>query len=88
MVWVIRRHELSDDEWEFVRPLLPVSLRGRKRLDDRRILNGIAWKLIADGKLSDEQQAEILMTLVQAMVAGPPQFAPVEGQDVPPRAGR
>ncbi|RST14711.1 transposase [Streptomyces sp. WAC04770] len=41
---VIRRHELSDAEWEFVRPLLPESLRGRKRLDDRRVLNGIVWK--------------------------------------------
>ncbi|MFE7480475.1 transposase [Streptomyces sp. NPDC057552] len=35
---------MSDAEWEFVRPLLPVSLRGRKRLDDRRVLNGIVWK--------------------------------------------
>ncbi|MFC8957530.1 IS5 family transposase [Streptomyces sp. NPDC057101] len=41
---MICRHELSDAEWEFVRPLLPVSLRGRKRLDDRRVLNGIVWK--------------------------------------------
>ncbi|MFC5204120.1 IS5 family transposase [Streptomyces kaempferi] len=40
----MRRHELSDAEWEFVRPLLPASLRGRKRLDDRRVLNGIVWK--------------------------------------------
>ncbi len=40
----VRRHELSDAEWEFVRPLLPASLRGRKRLDDRRVLNGIVWK--------------------------------------------
>ncbi|MFD4377496.1 IS5 family transposase [Streptomyces sp. NPDC058486] len=40
----MRRHELSDVEWEFVRPLLPESLRGRKRLDDRRVLNGIVWK--------------------------------------------
>ncbi|WP_398864413.1 IS5 family transposase [Streptomyces sp. C11-1] len=40
----MRRHELSDAEWEFVRPLLPESLRGRKRLDDRRVLNGIVWK--------------------------------------------
>lgn len=29
---------------EFVRPLLPESSRGRKRLDDRRVLNGIVWK--------------------------------------------
>ncbi|WP_209438737.1 transposase [Streptomyces lavenduligriseus] len=41
---MIRRHELSDAEWEFLRPLLPVSLRGRKRLDDRTVLNGIVWK--------------------------------------------
>ncbi|MEV4944085.1 IS5 family transposase [Streptomyces zaomyceticus] len=40
----MRRHELSDAEWDFVRPLLPESLRGRKRLDDRRVLNGIVWK--------------------------------------------
>nr|WP_240512507.1 IS5 family transposase [Streptomyces griseoruber] len=40
----MRRHELCDAEWEFVRPLLPASLRGRKRLDDRRVLNGIVWK--------------------------------------------
>jgi len=26
------------------RPLLPKSLRGRKRLDDRTVLNGIVWK--------------------------------------------
>ncbi|MFD1657446.1 IS5 family transposase [Streptomyces caeni] len=41
---VIHRHELSDAEWEFVRPLLPVSLRGRKRQGDRKVLNGIVWK--------------------------------------------
>ncbi len=41
---MIRRHELSDAEWEFVRPLLPLSLRGRKRVDARRVLNGIVWK--------------------------------------------
>lgn len=41
---MIRRHELSDEEWEFFRPLLPGSLRGRKRLDDRRVLDGIVWK--------------------------------------------
>jgi transposase len=44
---VIRRHELSDAEWDFVRPLLPGSSQGRKRLDDRMILNGIVWKFPA-----------------------------------------
>ncbi|MGV9453095.1 transposase [Streptomyces sp. NPDC003635] len=32
-------------KWELVRPLLPAPLRGRRRLDDRRVLNGIAWKV-------------------------------------------
>ncbi|CAM5444342.1 transposase [Streptomyces purpurascens] len=41
---VLRRHELSDAERECVRLRLPASLRGRKRLDDRRVLNGIGWK--------------------------------------------
>ncbi|MGP4014151.1 transposase [Streptomyces sp. 4N124] len=41
---VIPRHELSDAEWEFVRPLLPAALWGRKRLDDRTVLNGIVRK--------------------------------------------
>ncbi|WP_194292854.1 transposase [Streptomyces smaragdinus] len=40
----IHRHELSDAGWEFVRLLLPQSLLGRKRLDDRTVLNGIAWR--------------------------------------------
>ncbi|MFB7391735.1 IS5 family transposase [Streptomyces sp. NPDC056191] len=38
------RHELSDAEWEFIRPLLPRSEPGRRRLDDRTVLNGIVWK--------------------------------------------
>ncbi|WP_165840629.1 IS5 family transposase, partial [Streptomyces scopuliridis] len=41
---MIRRHELSDAEREFVPPLLPKSSRGRKRQDDRTVLNGIVWK--------------------------------------------
>lgn len=41
---MIRRHELSDAEWEFVRPPLPAPLWGRRRWDDGRVLNGIVWK--------------------------------------------
>lgn len=41
---VIRRHELSDAEWALLEPLLPRSVMGRPRLDDRRVLNGILWK--------------------------------------------
>ncbi|MGO4752611.1 transposase [Streptomyces sp. 2MCAF27] len=41
---MIRRHELSDAEGEFVRSLLSESLWGRRRSDDRAVLNGIVWK--------------------------------------------
>lgn len=41
---MIRRHELSDAEWDLVRPLLPRPALGRSRLDDRMVLNGIVWK--------------------------------------------
>lgn len=51
--WVVRRHELTDAEWEFIRPLLPRPDRGRSRLDDRRILNGIAWKFRAGAAWRD-----------------------------------
>ncbi|WP_407940895.1 IS5 family transposase [Nonomuraea antri] len=42
---VIRRHELSDEEWERLRPFLPAARLGRPREDDRRVLNGIVWKI-------------------------------------------
>jgi transposase len=39
------RHELTDAEWARIAPLLPPRRPGRVRQDDRRILNGILWKL-------------------------------------------
>ncbi|MFF5638225.1 IS5 family transposase [Streptomyces sp. NPDC012825] len=42
---MVRRHELSDVEWEALSGLLPRPSSGRPRLDDRRVLNGIVWKL-------------------------------------------
>ncbi|KOY55288.1 transposase [Streptomyces sp. XY332] len=41
---MIRRHELSDAEWDLIRPLLPRPVLGRPRLDDRMVLNGIVRK--------------------------------------------
>ena len=35
------RYELSDCEWNVIRPMLPNKVRGIPRVDDRRILNGI-----------------------------------------------
>jgi transposase len=40
-----RRYELSDFEWMVIEPLLPNKPRGVPRVDDRRVLNGIYWRL-------------------------------------------
>ncbi|MET8330051.1 IS5 family transposase [Streptomyces sp. NPDC005181] len=42
---MVRRHELSDAEWEVLSGLLPKAVTGRPRQDDRLVLNGIVWKL-------------------------------------------
>ena len=39
-----RRHELTDEEWAIIQPLLPNKVRGVPRVDDRRVLNGILWR--------------------------------------------
>ena len=39
------RYELSDGEWDVIRPRLSNKARGIPRVDDRRILNGIFWVL-------------------------------------------
>ena len=40
-----RRYELTDFEWLIIEPLLPNKPRGKPRVDDRRLLNGIYWRL-------------------------------------------
>ena len=40
----MRRHELSDEEWAIIAPLLPTNSRGIERVDDRRVINGILWR--------------------------------------------
>jgi len=40
-----RRYELSDFEWSVIEPLLPDKPRGVPRVDDRKVLNGIYWRL-------------------------------------------
>ena len=43
--WVMARFDLSDFEWSVIEPLLPTKVRGVPRVDDRRVLNGIFWRL-------------------------------------------
>jgi hypothetical protein len=49
----LRRHELTDEQWQAIAALLPVSgAAGRPRIDDRRVINamlfkartGVAWR--------------------------------------------
>ncbi len=39
------RYDLTDFEWSVIEPLLPTNRPGPKRVDDRRVLNGIFWVL-------------------------------------------
>src|ERR1700709_727084 len=39
------RFDLTDFEWSVIEPLLPTDVRGVARVDDRRVLNGIFWRL-------------------------------------------
>jgi len=40
-----RRYEITDFEWSILQSLLPNKPRGVPRADDRRVLNGIFWRL-------------------------------------------
>ena len=39
---MVRRHELTDEQWQALQPLSSVSgAKGRPRVDDRRVINGM-----------------------------------------------
>jgi transposase len=39
------RSDTSDLEWEFIKAVLPDKVRGRKRVEYRRVINGIFYVL-------------------------------------------
>jgi len=39
------RFDLTDLEWSVIEPLLPTKVPGKACADDRRVLNGIFWRL-------------------------------------------
>ncbi|MDP3175797.1 MAG: transposase, partial [Phenylobacterium sp.] len=39
------RYDLSEAEWRIVEPLLPAVGKGKRRVDDRQIVNGIFYVL-------------------------------------------
>lgn len=49
----IRRYEISDFEWAIMLPLLPNKPRGMARVEDRKVLNGIYWRLRTDSPWAD-----------------------------------
>ncbi|MCB8878586.1 IS5 family transposase, partial [Acidisoma silvae] len=50
------RFDLSDFEWSVIQPLLPTKVRGVPRVDDRRVLNGIFWRLRTGAPWADIPQ--------------------------------
>jgi transposase len=49
----LRRYELTDAEWAIIDPLPPRKSRGVVRVDDRRVLNGIFWRLRSGAPWAD-----------------------------------
>ena len=46
--------ELTDAQWEFIKPLLPPQPKvGRKRADDRKTINGILFVLVSGSRWRD-----------------------------------
>ncbi|MFD5751917.1 transposase [Streptomyces sp. NPDC127033] len=43
--FVVRRHEVTDQAWAVIGPLLAPPRMGRPVRDRRQVLNGILWKL-------------------------------------------
>ena len=44
---------LNDRQWEKIDPLLPVYIRGKRRVDDRRVISGIIQVIISGCRWSD-----------------------------------
>ncbi len=54
---MIRRYELSDAEFDVLSRYLPSTVTGgRPRTDDRRVLNGIVWKIRSGAPWRDVPQ--------------------------------
>lgn len=46
-------NELSDYKWTVINPMLPNKPRSVRRVNDRRVLNGIVWALRSDAPWRD-----------------------------------
>ncbi len=46
-----RRYQITDFEWSVIALLLPNKPRGVPRANDRKVLNGIFWRPLAEDRL-------------------------------------
>ncbi|KAK1185908.1 IS5 family transposase [Streptomyces sp. NBS 14/10] len=44
---MVHRHELTDQDWELLAPLIPRAATGRPRVEDRQVINGMVYKIRA-----------------------------------------
>ncbi|MGY3691927.1 transposase [Bradyrhizobium sp. USDA 3240] len=54
------RYELSDYEWAAIKPMLPNKPRVVRRVNDRRVLNGIFWILRSGAPWRDCRRPMVL----------------------------
>ena len=45
-IFVYTRHDLTDDQWAKLEPLLPdrTPIRGGRWMDHRKVINGVLWR--------------------------------------------
>jgi hypothetical protein len=61
------RYEISDYEWGVINPMLPNKPRGVRRMDERRILNGIFWILRSGALARSAGELRSLYDLLQSL---------------------
>jgi hypothetical protein len=62
------RYEFSEHEWTAIKPMLPNKPRGVRRVDDRRVLDGIVWVLRSGAPcppISGRKKLQLLDSLVK-----------------------
>jgi len=64
------RFDLSDFEWPVIEPLLPTKVRGDPRVDGRKVLSGIFWRLRAGALWAAHYPREPLQTVAQGRPLG------------------
>ncbi len=51
----------SDAQWARIEPLLPTDVRGKPRVDDRRVLSGIVHALRCGGRWAERRRPVTLL---------------------------